>query len=78
MIISCGNQYVIHVNKNITWIASLNGGKDLVHKVLECGRGVGKSEKHDFRFEDSIGGVEDCFPLVLVAYPDVVISPMDV
>ena len=57
---------------------SFNGGKDLVHESLECWRGIGKPEEHNLRFKNSIGGFEDRFPLVLVAYSNVVISSMDI
>jgi hypothetical protein len=77
-IVSCSNQYIIHIGENVTRILSFNGGENPVHKALKCRRGVSKSEEHDLRFEDSIGGFENSLPLILVVYLNVVISPADV
>ena len=43
------NQDVIKVNRNLAF--SNEVGEDVVHHVLECGRGVGHSKEHNRGFK---------------------------
>ena len=52
--------------------------KDVIHECLERGGSIAESEEHDSGFEESHGGDESCFPLVLFPDANVVISPMNV
>ena len=50
----------------------------MIHKGLECGRGIAESKEHDSGFKESHGGDEHSFPLILLSDANVVISPTDV
>ena len=52
--------------------------EDVVHKVLECGRGVGHSKGHNEILEGPIARAERGLPLVSRRDPDVVVSRAEV
>ena len=52
--------------------------KDVIHECLEHGGSIAESEEHDNGFEESHGGDESHFPLVLFPDVNVVISPTNV
>ena len=53
-------------------------GKDVIHECLEHGGSIAESKEHDGGFEESHGGNESSFPLILLSDVNVVISPMNV
>ena len=52
--------------------------KDVVHHVLESGRGIGHSEEHDGWFEQSTIGNKGSFELVAFSDPNVVVPPTNI
>ena len=71
-----GNEEVVHVDDEPSLSDHVSEG--VVHKLLECGGGVVKTEEHDGRFEESFVGNEGSFPLVAVLDLNIVIPPMDI
>ena len=70
------NSHVIHIDfKPFFWMHIC---EDMVHKSLEGGGSVAKSKEHDSRFEESHGGDESGFSLILLPDVNVVISPTNV
>ena len=70
------DSHIIHVDfKPLLWEHIC---KDVIHECLECGGSIAESEEHDGGFEESHGGNESGFPLVLLSDANVVISPMSV
>ena len=50
----------------------------MIHECLKCGGSIAESEEHDGGFEESHGGNESGFPLILFSDANVVISPSNV
>ena len=68
--------HIVHVNfEPLLWEHVC---KDVIHECLECGGSIAESEEHDGGFNESHGGDEGCFPLVLFSNANVVISPTNV
>ena len=70
------DKHIIHIDYQVSFSDLVS--KDFVHHLLECGRGVTHSEKHDCGFKESSAGLESGFPLVTVSNPDVVISGSEI
>ena len=70
------DEEIIHVDNEPTFGNHVAEG--VVHEMLECGGGVGKSEEHYGGFEKSFVGNKGCFPLVTVLDSHIVVSPPDV
>jgi hypothetical protein len=49
-----------------------------MHVVLEGGRGVLQAEGHYFGDVEAVWSDEGCFPLVVLFYANVVVSPVDI
>ena len=65
---------VIGVNKDVI---EVNNGtdighicKDIVHKMLKCGRTIRESEGHDQPFKQSISGLKHHFPFIALGDSD--------
>ena len=67
---------VIHVNDEPSFGDHISEG--VIHKMLEGGRGVGETEEHYGRFEESFMSDESSFPLMSIFDSDIVISPSDI
>ena len=67
---------VIHVNNEPSFCNHITKG--VIHELLEGGRGVGETEEHYSRFEESLMSDKSGFPLVSVFDLDIVISPPNV
>ena len=69
---------VIGVDENVVEIDDHTNiehvGKDVVHKMLECGRGVGETFRNDEPFIGAVPSPECCFPLITFRYADKMIS----
>ena len=70
------DEEIIHVDNEPSFGNHITEG--VVHKTLESGGGVGKSEEHHSGFEKSFVGNKGCFPLVTVLDSYIVVSPPDV
>ena len=57
------DSHIIHVN--FEPLLQEHVCKDVIHECLERGGSIAESEEHDSGFEESHGGDEGCFPLVL-------------
>ena len=67
---------VVHIDNEPSFSDHIT--ERVVHELLECRRGVGKSKEHYHWFEEAFVCDEGGFPLVAVFDADIVISPMDV
>ena len=67
---------VVHVD--FQPFLSQHVGEDVIHECLEHGGSIAESKKHDSGFEESHGGNESGFPLILLLDVNVIISPMNV
>src|SRR5436190_22704849 len=52
--------------------------KNIIHKPLESGRGISKSERHNTPFKRPISGLESSFPFITFCYSDQVIGMMKI
>ena len=52
--------------------------EEVIHKMLECGRGVVETEEHHGGFKQSFVGNEGCLPLVSILDVDIVVSPSNI
>ena len=50
--------------------------EDFIHKMLECGWGIGETKRHDSCFKESVLGAECGFPFVTFLDPDIIVSPL--
>ena len=48
--------------------------KNIIHKPLESGRGISKSERHNTPFKRPISGPEGSFPFITFCYSDQMVS----
>ena len=67
---------VIHIDFKPTF--SDHVCEDVVHKCLECGRGIAEPEEHDGGFKESERGDKRSLQLIHFLDSDVVIPPTDV
>ena len=67
------DQDIVHVDDDAEVFDLLD--KNLVHHMLERGRGVGESKEHDEWFEQAVACDESWFPLVAFFDADIVESP---
>ena len=67
---------IIHVDNEPSFGNHVPEG--VIHKTLECGRGVGESKEHHCGFEEPSVGDEGGLPLVSVLDPYVIVPPSDV
>ena len=67
---------VVEVDNDVSCMYQLI--KNMIHKSLECSRGVGKPKEHDHWFEESLISPESCLPLITFLDPDVIITPSDI
>ena len=67
---------VIHVD--FQPFLSQHVGENVIHECLKHGGSIAESEEHDCGFEESHGGNEGSFPLILLSNANVVISPANV
>ena len=70
------DEEIIHIDNEPSFGNHVAEG--VVHEPLEGGRGIGKSEEHYGRFEESLVGNEGRLPLVTVFDAYVVVPPSDV
>ena len=70
------NEEVVHVDDEPPLSDHVSEG--VIHKLLECGQGVGESKKHDRWLKKPFMGDEGSFPLVTVFGVNIVIAPSDV
>ena len=69
------DQYVVQVNhyRDIEHVR-----ENVVHKMLEGGRHIRKSERHNVPFEGAIAGAECCFPFIAIGDADQVICVSEI
>ena len=70
------DEKIIHIDDEPSFGNHVAEG--VVHEVLKCGGGIGKSKEHNGGFEQSFVGDEGCLPLVSVFDSYVVVFPVDV
>ena len=76
LLIGGEDEDVIEIDRNLSFCNEIS--EDIVHYILEGGRGVGEPEKHDPRFVQASIGHKRGFPFVSCFDPDVVVTPTDV
>ena len=52
--------------------------KNIIHKPLESGRGISKSERHNTPFKRPISGPESSFPFVTFCYSNQMVSVTEI
>jgi hypothetical protein len=67
------NEQVIHVDDEPPFGDKV--AEEMVHKHLECGRGVAEPKEHDSGFEKTKGGDERRLPAIFGADQHVVVAP---
>ena len=70
------NEEVIHVNDKPSFCDHIV--KRVIHEVLESGRGIGETEEHYHRFEESFMDDKGSFPLMSIFDLDIIVSPLDI
>ena len=70
------DEKVVHIDDQPSFCNHVPEG--VVHKLLECGWGVGKPKEHDCWFKKAFMGDKGGFPLVTIFDVDIVITPSDV
>jgi hypothetical protein len=73
-----GNQDVVHVDKEFIGVFVDKWSEHSCHSSAEGGGGVGEAEEHNAGLEESKGGFEGGFVLVLFSDADIFIPPPDV
>ena len=71
-----GDEEVIHIDNQLSF--SDHVLEQVIHELLECGRGVAKAEEHDSRFKESFVGDEGRLPLVTIFDMNIVIPSMNI
>ena len=73
-----GGEYkeVIHVDDEPSFNNHVS--EEVIHEVLECGRGVIETEEHNGGFKQSFVGNEGCLPLVSILDVDIVVSLLNI
>ena len=69
------DQYVVQVNhyRDVEHV-----GENVVHEMLEGGRRIRKSERHNVPFEGAVAGAERCFPFIAIGDADQVICMSEI
>ena len=69
------DQYVVQVNhyRDVKHVR-----ENVVHEMLEGGRCIRKSERHNVPFEGAIAGAERCFPFIAIGDADQVICMSEI
>jgi hypothetical protein len=74
-VINGGNEDVIHVYKQRSWVFVLQSLEYAVHGFLEGGRGVGKAKVHHIGLVKAVLCLKGHIPSVFLLDPNVVVSP---
>ena len=67
---------VVHINNKPSFGDHVS--ERVVHELLKCGRGIGKSEEHHCWFEEAFVRDEGGLPLMAIFDANIVIPPTDV
>jgi hypothetical protein len=75
-VVVSGNEDVVHINKEHSWVFIFQGVEEVVHGFLECGEQVHQTKVHDIGLVQSVGCLK--YGLVPVFWLDlnVIVPPL--